>query len=129
MLAVKTGNGNQSLIEVIEGVLVASGTAGAVTAADPTFDDATTGAFADVEVGDQLYISGYMEPFTVATKTSDNSLELSVPVSDTATALHWKAKRNGIGIDNLRWDPIRDGRDPNQWTIFYEVSSFYVVAP
>lgn len=129
MLAVKTGNGNLALIEAIEGRIVATGSAGAATAADPTFDDATSGAFTNVEVGDQLYISGYMEPFTVSTKTSDNSLELSLPISATGSALHWKAKRNGIGIENLRWDPVRDGRDPNQWTVFYEVASFYVVAP
>lgn len=128
MLAVKTGNGNLALIEAIEGRVVATGSAGVTTAADATFDDATSGAFAAVEVGDQIYISGYAEPFTVATKTSDVSLEMTIPIAASGTALHWKAKRGGVGVENLRWDPVRDGRDPNQWTIFYDVSSFYVVA-
>ena len=127
MLATKTANTSQELIEIIEGVIVAQGSVGTNTAGSPNFSDLTAGAFADVLAGDSVYISGIATPFVVQSKTNDNNIVLTTNIvpAHTANAV-WRIKRGGIGVSALQWAPYRDTPVAGKWYVFYNTSTFSV---
>ncbi len=127
MLAVKTANNSQELIDIIEGAVVAQGSAGTNTAGSPNFSDLTVGAFASVVAGDSIYISGIATPFVVLSKTNDNNIVMTTNIATAHTAnATWRAKRGGIGISALQWAPYRDTPVAGKWHVFYNTTTFSV---
>ena len=127
MLATKTANTSQELIEIIEGVVVAQGSAGTNTAGSPNFADLTAGAFADVLAGDSVYISGIATPFVVSSKTDDNNIVMTTNIATAHTADGvWRVKRGGIGLSALQWPPYRDTPVAGKWYVFYNTTTFGV---
>jgi len=128
MLAVKSADSNAKLLEIIQGVQQASGTAGTNTGASPNFQDLTADAFADVLVGDQIAISGEVVLFTVDTKTDDNNLILdqNIVAAHTTDGL-WRAFRGGVGEANLKFgSPFPSAAGQNHWVVIFEATVFKV---
>lgn len=125
MLVAKTVNSNQGVIDFIEGALKAQGAAGTNTGGSPNFSDLTPGAFAEVQAGDAFYISGVLAPFVVQSKTNDNNIVLTTNITPAHTADgKWKAKRGGVGVSSLQWEPQRDPVVEGKWHIFYNTTTF-----
>jgi hypothetical protein len=129
MLAVKSANGNQGLIELIEGYIVAESPVGSNTIADATFTDATADIFSGVLPGDQVHISGTTTIYTVLSKTDDNTLEMTAPIAAAHTNVSYKIKRGGIGQSAIKWQPFQDARGSDRWIVFYEATTFTVTPP
>lgn len=134
-IAVKTARSNGEMVEMIEGSVVASGSAGTNTAGSPNFSDLTTDAFASVSVGDHIYISGESGPFTsgiggpftVLTKSDNNNLVFTQNITNAHTAnAKWKAKHGGIGAENLVYPPLPSNTIEGYWKLIYYVDTFTV---
>lgn len=127
MLVSRTVNGNQELIEVIEGSVIKEGNAGTNTGGSPNFQDLTANAFTGVLPGDAVYISGILAPFTVLSVTNDNNIVLTTNITPPHTAnATWRIKRGGIGTSALQWDPTPDSLSANRWHLFYNSANFVV---
>ena len=132
MLAVKTFQNNRDLIEFIQGSQVAAGSAGTNTAGSPNFQDLTAGAFTDVQVGDQILISGESAIFTVDTKTDDNNLILDQNITGAHTLTDpppavWRALRGGVGEAALKFgSPYQDTYGQSHWVVIYDALTFGV---
>jgi hypothetical protein len=102
----QTLSGRAALVDFLNGRLVAQGSpqrmggTGCTTALADETVTGPVGCFRDVEQGDRFHISGIDTVFTVATKTNDQSLELSaVAGADiVANAGVWRAHR-GAAVD------------------------------
>jgi hypothetical protein len=104
-------NDLEGLKAILNGTPVASGSAGSTTTAQDDLQDLTPGAFADVEVGDRIYISGETAVFLVDTKTNDNNLVLDANTTNTGSNLAWRAaKDNAIDLADVKFGgPISVG--------------------
>ena len=117
---------SRELINFLRGTFVASGNAGTNSGGSPNFQDLTTGAFADVEVGHRIYISGESAStvFTVITKTDANNIVLDNNiVAAHSTNGIWRAYTgNGIALADIAVGPFVDGEGKGY--LIYEVETF-----
>lgn len=127
MLIARNFNSREELLNILRGTPIASGAAGTNTGASANFQDLTTGAFADVLVGDTIHISGESSPFTVDTKTDDNNLILDTTITNAHTADGmWRVFRGGIAIADIQVGPVPDPLKPNSGLIIYDEPDFVV---
>ncbi len=135
MLFLRKFTSHEELRAILNGTPVASGDAGTNTAGSPNFQDLTPGAFADVSVGDRIYISGESvgTVFLVDTKTDDNNLVLdnNIVAEHTLTSpppAVWRAVKNdAIPEADIKFGgPIGTGPFLSQGLLVYESDTFGV---
>ena len=126
MLAVRSFEKAQDVVDFIQGTRVAAGQVGTNTAGSPNFSDATSGAFTDVVAGDDIYISGETatSPFNIDTVTNPNALVLSANVVAAHVAnAHWRITRGGVGEAAVKFGgPMIDA--DGKYILFYATTTF-----
>lgn len=132
MIAIRRVNSTHELTQFFRGTPVASGSAGTNSAGSPNLQDLTADAFADVEVGDRIYISGELAAtvFLVDTKTDANNLILDTAIvavhAAGPTEAVWRTTRGGIDPDDMVFAPMPDSLKQDSYILVYEVSDFGV---
>ena len=105
MISVKKYTSTSELLQIFRGTLRARGSAGTNAAGSPNIEDLTVDAFADVNPGDRVYISGedVATTFLVSVKTDDNHLILDNPIATVhaATAVWRACAPNSIDIGDM----------------------------
>ena len=129
MLFLRRFNSHEELRNILNGTPVSEGSAGTNTGGSPNFQDLTAGAFADVQVGMRIYISGESTStvFLVQTKTDDNNLILDTSIVNANTAsANWKVVQNdAIDVADIQFGgPIGTGAFLSAGLIVYESSTF-----
>lgn len=125
MLFAQRLSDHTKVCEFINGAEIARGTVGTTVAGTPDLQDLTTDAFLDVDVGDQVFISGE-DPttiFLVDTKTNDNNLILdNLVIADHTADAMWRICRGGIGMDAVY--EIQFDIAGHEYVVFYERTTF-----
>lgn len=126
MLAVKRFTSPKEMLDFIQGVEQASGTAGTNPGGSGSFQDLTAGAFTNVLPGDTIYISGESSAFVVSAKADNNNITVApvIPTAHTAVAV-WRAFRGGVGESALKLNsPHSDVLGQGHFIVFYKAPSF-----
>jgi hypothetical protein len=127
MISVKKYTSTSELLQIFRGTFLARGSAGTNPAGSPNLEDLTVDAFAAVNPGDRIYLSGedVATVFLVSVKTDDNHLILDNPVVAVHAAdATWRAcAPNAIDIGDMI-GIFLDPRQEDAGIVLYDATVF-----
>ena len=127
MISIKKYASRVDLLQIFRGSFIAQGSAGTNAAGSPNLADLTVDAFADVNPGDRIHVSGedISTVFLVSVKTDDNHLVLDNPIVNVHAANGaWRAfAPDAIDIGDVVM-VISDPRQEDAGIILYDAADF-----